>query len=64
MDEATLGGRVNEETCEELYGTLSSQFGNKEVSVSLANDQSETLPALLPVYIVNCGEGVYAAVNG
>lgn len=64
VDEATLGGRVNEETREELYGTLSSQFGNKEVSVSLANDQSETLPALLPVYIVNCGEGVYAAVNG
>ena len=37
---------------------------NKEVSVFMGRNGCETVSALMPVYFVNCGKGVAAAVNG
>ena len=59
-----LAIRIAEETQSELYQTLSKQVSTKEVSVSLSNQDNETLLAALPVYLVKCKNGIAAAVNG
>lgn len=60
-----LVGRINEETQEELYRSLTQKMGTKELSVSLNEEEGcESLPALMPVYIVKCKGGIAAAVNG
>ena len=59
-----LEARIDEETDMELYRSLSKKMRTKELSVGLHEDRNETIPALLPVYLVRSKEGVAAAVNG
>lgn len=59
-----LANRINEETRAELYEVLSKKVGTKEMYVDLGDEQNESIPALMPVYIVNCQDGIAAAVNG
>lgn len=59
-----LSSRINEETNAELYKSLSKKIRTKEMSVSFTDDSSETIPALMPVYLVKCENGIAAAVNG
>lgn len=59
-----LVSRIGTETKEELYKSISKKVHTKEMSVSLSEDENESFPALLPVYIVKCENGVAAAVNG
>lgn len=60
-----LENRINEETQEELYKSLSKNMGTKELSVNVNEEGGcESFPALLPVYIVKCKNGIAAAVNG
>ena len=61
---AALAARVNTETQAELYKSLSKKVHTKEMSVELLDDDNESLPALMPVYIVKCKDGIAAAVNG
>lgn len=61
---AALESRIKEETQEELYKTLTKKVHTKEMSVSLNDEGSESIPALMPVYIVKCKNGIAAAVNG
>lgn len=58
-----LKDRIDEETREELYQTLSKKVGTKEMEVGMNDDGNESISALLPVYLVKCGD-VAAAVNG
>ena len=59
-----LEARIDEETGMELYRSLSKKMRTKELSVLLNDDRNETIPALLPVYLVKCDYGICAAVNG
>ena len=59
-----LASRITEETQAELYKSLSKQVHTKEMSVSLGDNENESIPALMPVYLVTCKDGVAAAVNG
>ncbi|MCR5066144.1 MAG: hypothetical protein K6A67_10335 [Bacteroidales bacterium] len=59
-----LADRISEETKNELYKSFSKKTHTKELIVSLGEDINETIPALLPVYIVKCKSGIAAAVNG
>ena len=61
--------RIGEEIRTGLYKSLSKKVHTKEISVHLnesadGSDVPETIPALMPVYLVKCGEGIAAAVNG
>lgn len=56
--------RIKEETEAELYETLTKKIRTKEMSISVHDDQTESIPALLPVYMLKCKNGVTAAVNG
>lgn len=59
-----LAQRIKEETTNELYESLTGKVHSKEFSVSLFGQDNETVPAALPVYLVQCGDGIAAAVNG
>ncbi|MBR4391592.1 MAG: hypothetical protein IKT08_05765 [Bacteroidales bacterium] len=59
-----LNARVEEETRAELYNSLSKKVRTKEMTVFLDDDDNESIPALMPVYLVKCKDGVAAAVNG
>lgn len=59
-----LNARVSEETRAELYQNLTKKVGTKELTVILDDDENESIPALLPVYLVKCKGGIAAAVNG
>ena len=59
-----LAARIWEETHSELQETLSKKVRTKEISVSLSNQDNETILAALPVYLVKCANGITAAVNG
>lgn len=59
-----LSARVAEETRAELYQSLTKKVGTKELTVFLDNDENESFPALMPVYLVKCKGGIAAAVNG
>lgn len=61
---ADLAARVKEETRNQLYKSFSKKVRTKEMSVGLGKDNNETIPALLPVYLVVCKSGIAAAVNG
>lgn len=56
--------RLRQETQNEIYRSLSKEFNNKEISVSLERDRHESVGALMPVYLVKCANGAMAAVNG
>lgn len=59
-----LSARVEEETRAELFQNLSKKVRTKELTVLLDDDENESIPALMPVYLVKCKNGVAAAVNG
>lgn len=59
-----LSARVQEETRAELYESLSKKVRTKEMTVFLADNENESIPALMPVYLVKCKDGIAAAVNG
>ena len=59
-----LNNRIAEETRAELYQNLSKKVRTKEMSVFLNENENESIPALMPVYLVKCKDGVAAAVNG
>ena len=59
-----LKERIKEETHAELYDDLSQKVKNKEVSIHLDDDNNESIPTLMPVYLVKCDNGIAAAVNG
>lgn len=59
-----LESRITEETQAELYKSLSKKMRTKEMSIVLGENENESIPALMPVYIVKCQDGVAAAVNG
>ena len=59
-----LSARVEEETRAELYQTLAKKARTKEMSVILDDNENESIPTLMPVYLVRCENGVAAAVNG
>ena len=61
---AALEARVGEETRAELYQNLSKKVRTKEMTVFLDDNDNESIPALMPVYLVKCKDGVAAAVNG
>ena len=64
VDNETLEKRINEETQTELFESLSKKVHTKEMSILLNDDGEESIPALMPVYLVKCKNGVAAAVNG
>ena len=53
-----LNARVSEETRAELYQNLTKKVGTKELTVILDDDENESIPALLPVYLVKCKGGI------
>ena len=59
-----LNARIKEETRTELYHDLSKKVRTKEMTVFLDDDENESIPALMPVYLVKCKNGIAAAVNG
>ena len=59
-----LSARVEEETRAELYQNLAKKVRTKEMAVFLDDNENESIPALMPVYLVKCENGVAAAVNG
>lgn len=60
----TFNARIKEETRTELYQDLSKKVRTKEMTVFLDDNENESIPALMPVYLVKCKDGVAAAVNG
>jgi len=59
-----LASRIREETTSELQETLSKKVRTKEITLAMAYQNNETILAALPVYLVKCGNGITAAVNG
>ena len=64
VETAALESRIKEETKDELYDTLSQKVRTKEVAVLLHGQDTESINALLPVYLVQCKGKIAAAVNG
>lgn len=64
IEPKALAYRIKEETESELYKDLSKKVSTKEVSVHLNSQDNESISALLPVYLVQCKNGIAAAVNG
>lgn len=64
IDSKEMNQRITEEVEVELIRTLSKRLHNKRISLYLLDDDNESASTLLPVYIVNCGNGISAAVNG
>lgn len=64
VNNETLRKRIDEETQAELFESLSKKVHTKEMSINLNDDGEESIPALMPVYLVKCKNGVAAAVNG
>lgn len=56
--------RIQEETKRELYDDLSEKVRTKEVSVIMHDQDNESVRALMPVYLLQCENGIAAAVNG
>lgn len=59
-----LENRILEETKSELYDGLSKKTRTKEVAVLMHDQDTESIAALLPVYLVQCEGDIAAAVNG
>ena len=59
-----LEKRILEETKSELYVDLSEKTHTKEVAVLMHDQNTESIAALLPVYLVQCEGNIAAAVNG
>lgn len=63
-DSKEMNQRITEEVEVELIRTLSKKLFNKRITLYLLDDDNESASTLLPVYILNCGNGISAAVNG
>lgn len=59
-----LNARIEKETQAELYRHLTTKERTKELTVYLNDNENESIPALMPVFLVKCKNGVAAAVNG
>jgi len=59
-----LRTRIHAETSSELQESLTPKVHTKEFFVTLDDDDNESIPALMPVYLVKCKNGIAAAVNG
>ena len=64
IDTKEMNQRITEEVEVELIRTLSKKLFNKRITVYLLDDDNEAASSILPVYFVNCGNGIMAAVNG
>ena len=64
VDAKELNLRIDEEIKAQLFQTLSKKLLNRRLSLFLLDNDNEAASALLPVYFVNCGNGIAAAVNG
>jgi DNA-directed RNA polymerase subunit RPC12/RpoP len=64
LDAQAMTLRITEEVEVELIRTLSKKLFNKRMTLYLLDDDNEAAYALLPVYFVDCGNGVTASVNG
>lgn len=64
VDAKEMNQRVQEEVTVELIRTLSTKLLNKRISLYLLGGNNESASMLLPVYFVNCGDGIVAVVNG
>lgn len=64
IDAKEMNLRITEEVEVELIRTLSKKLFNKRITLYLLDDNNEAASTLLPVYFVNCGDGISAAVNG
>lgn len=64
VETSELAQRIKEETSSELHETLSEKVHTKEFAVNLFEQDNETILAALPVYLVQCENGIAAAVNG
>lgn len=64
VETQTLKARIEEETKNELFGSLTKKIRTKEMFLSIHDNDSESLPALMPVFVVKGKNGVAAAVNG
>jgi len=64
VDNNKLRGRISEETKDELHKSLARKIHTKEFSVQLDEDENESIPALMPVYLVKSSGYIAAAVNG
>ena len=59
-----LATRIFDETTLELYETLTEITHTKEFDVKLQNQNNDTFLAALPAYVIQCDNGIAAAVNG
>ena len=64
IDAKEMNLRITEEVEVELIRTLSKKLFNKRITLYLLDDDNEAASTLLPVYFVNCGDGISAIVNG
>ena len=64
IDAKEMNLRITEEVEVELIRTLSKKLFNKRITLYLLDDDNEAASTLLPVYFVDCGNGISAAVNG
>lgn len=64
IDGKELNLRIDEEIKAQLFQTLSKKLLNRRLSLFLLDNDNESASALLPVYFMNCGNGIEAAVNG
>ena len=64
IDAKEMNLRITKEVEVELIRTLSKKLFNKRISLYLLDDDNEAASTLLPVYFVDCSNGISAAVNG
>ena len=64
IDSKEMNLRITEEVEVELIRTLSKKLFNKRITLYLLDDDNEAASTLLPVYFVNCSDGISATVNG
>ena len=64
VSEGDLMQRIKEETQNEVYDDLKRRMHNKEIKVLLEDEGNESIPALLPAYVLKCGDKMAVGVNG
>lgn len=64
IDGKELNIRIDEEIKAQQFQTLSKKLLNRRLSLFLLDNDNESASALLPVYFINCGNGIEVAVNG
>ena len=59
-----LNIRIDEEIKAQLFLTLSKKLLNRRLSLFLLDNDNESASSLLPVYFLDCGNGIATAING